>query len=117
MTKVPKAETLPGRPQAVQTPRNGRRVIALLDAAPPPWLLLGGVALAAYGLLSAMPYQTDAQGHHLISRFAWRHPHLFPDPWNRPLYTVVTALPASLGWRAAERPRAAAPARRRDTQA
>ncbi|MDO8546785.1 MAG: hypothetical protein Q7R68_05435 [Nitrospirales bacterium] len=76
-----------------------RRTLDFLEASPFIWLLLAGGALAAYGLMSAVPYLTDAQGHHVISRYAWKHPQLFMDVWNRPLYTVLTALPASFGFR------------------
>ncbi len=76
-----------------------RRTLGFLEASPCTWLLLAGGALTVYGVVSAVPYLTDAQGHHLISRYAWKHPQLFLDVWNRPLYTVVTALPASFGFR------------------
>jgi len=71
----------------------------IATASPFIWLLLAGGALTVYGLMSAVPYLTDALGHHLISRYAWKHPQLFLDVWNRPLYTVLTALPASFGFR------------------
>lgn len=76
-----------------------RRALGFLEASPCTWLLLAGGALTVYGVVSAVPYLTDAQGHHLISRYAWKHPQLFLDVWNRPLYTAVTALPASFGFR------------------
>ncbi len=39
----------------------------------------------------------DNISHYLISRYAFRHPHLFLYAWGRPLYTIISAPFAQFG--------------------
>jgi hypothetical protein len=47
-------------------------------------------------------YQQDGGNHFLMARWALVHPHLLVDVWGRPLFTVLYALPAQLGYPAAK---------------
>jgi hypothetical protein len=65
---------------------------------------LGAVALvllALYvgeGLVARGIYNDDDIGHYLIARDAGERPELFLNLWGRPLFTLVYALPAKLGF-------------------
>ena len=66
------------------------------------------VALALMALLGvALIYlfpgcpEQDTEYHFLEARSAWSNPTLFVDVWARPLYTMVYAVPALLGFTAA----------------
>src|SRR6202035_5913841 len=59
--------------------------------------LLGGVLILQF---PGCPEQ-DTEYHFLEARSAWSNPTLFVDVWARPLYTMVYALPALLGFTAA----------------
>lgn len=61
-------------------------------------LALLGVALIY--LFPGCPEQ-DTEYHFLEARSAWSNPTLFVDVWARPLYTMVYAVPALLGFTAA----------------
>jgi hypothetical protein len=45
--------------------------------------------------------QHDGGVHYLFARWAWRHHELFVDVWSRPLFTLLYAFPALLGFQAA----------------
>ena len=45
--------------------------------------------------------QHDGGIHYLFARWAWVHHELFVDVWSRPLFTLLYAGPALLGFRAA----------------
>jgi hypothetical protein len=40
----------------------------------------------------------DSIGHYLISRYAWKHPVLFFDLWNKPLFTLLSSPFAQFGF-------------------
>lgn len=42
-------------------------------------------------------YQQDGGNHYLMARAAWRYPEFFLSVWQRPLFSVVFALPALAG--------------------
>lgn len=46
-------------------------------------------------------YQQDGGNHYLMARTAWRHPEFFISVWQRPLFSVVFAVPALAGYTAA----------------
>ncbi len=50
------------------------------------------------GLLARGVYNDDDIGHYLIARDAPARPELFLNLWGRPLFTLVYALPAQLGF-------------------
>jgi hypothetical protein len=45
--------------------------------------------------------QQDASLHFLFAKWAWKHHELFVGVWSRPLFTLIYAFPALLGYRAA----------------
>jgi hypothetical protein len=45
--------------------------------------------------------QMDGGQHYLFAHWAWTHPQLFVSVWSRPLFTLIYALPALAGFRAA----------------
>lgn len=56
---------------------------------------IGGVALA---LLYPDSYQQDGGTHFLFARDSWWNHTLLVDVWGRPLFTVLYALPARMGY-------------------
>jgi hypothetical protein len=64
---------------------------------------LAGCALAGLAMLLLFrdSCQHDGGIHYLFARWAWRHHELFVGVWSRPLFTVLYAFPALLGYRAA----------------
>jgi 4-amino-4-deoxy-L-arabinose transferase-like glycosyltransferase len=67
-----------------------------------PWLLATAVAGVVLILLYPDGYQQDAGYHFLFARYAPGHPELFVGVWNRPLFTMIYALPAAFGYTAAK---------------
>jgi hypothetical protein len=65
------------------------------------WLLVIAACGVAITLLWLDTYQQDAGNHYLGARWALKHHENLLDPWNRPLFTWLYALPAQLGWNAA----------------
>lgn len=61
-------------------------------------------ALAGVALVHFYPdsYQQDGGTHYLFARWAWMHPDTYVSVWGRPLFTVLYALPAQLGYPAAK---------------
>jgi hypothetical protein len=47
-------------------------------------------------------YNDDDLGHYLLARDAWTKPELFLNVWGRPLFTLVYAVPARLGFQAVQ---------------
>lgn len=68
----------------------------------PLWLTLGFVVFCGvlYVFLSDIPALTDEILHHLYSRYFWIHPEIMLTPWQRPLYSLLTAPAAVFGYRA-----------------
>jgi hypothetical protein len=71
--------------------------------------LLAGLWLAGFGALAVAlvrlypdSYQQDGGFHFIFARWAFAHPHLFVDVWGRPLFTLLYAGPAQLGYPAAK---------------
>lgn len=66
------------------------------------WLMAALVVGAC--LLVAYPdsYQQDGGTHFLYARDAWREPWRLVDVWGRPLFTVLYAVPALVGYPAAK---------------
>ena len=61
--------------------------------------LLGFAALgAALVVLYPDSYQQDGGFHFVFCRWSFAHPRLFLDVWNRPLFTVLYAVPSQLGY-------------------
>lgn len=65
---------------------------------------LGMFFLCALGCLylysSDVKSVTDDMGHHLLSKYFWTYPEIMLSQWQRPLYTILTAVPASLSYHA-----------------
>jgi len=53
-----------------------------------------------YGLKSTGTYYDDDIAHFLIARFSWKHPELFFNTWGRPVFTILYAPIALLGFSA-----------------
>lgn len=51
-------------------------------------------------LRSAGAYHDDDLDHYNMARAAFAEPRFFVDPWGRPGFTLLYALPAQLGWNA-----------------
>jgi hypothetical protein len=67
------------------------------------WLTIGllGVLVLlfmSYGARSVGTYYDDDIAHYLIARFSWKHPELFFNTWGRPVYTILYAPAALLGF-------------------
>jgi hypothetical protein len=58
----------------------------------------GGVLLWLYRHYWVLPDTSDAIGHFLSARFAFRFPELLFDTWSKPLFTAVMLGPAQLGF-------------------
>jgi hypothetical protein len=93
-------------------PETGLRDGIRQDGTPAGWSsgmdrsLAAAVGLCAvlflvYALLSKGTYTDDDITHFLFARFAWKHPELFLDFWGRPVFTVIHAPAALLGFSAA----------------
>ncbi|MGH9837495.1 MAG: hypothetical protein ACREEM_01785 [Blastocatellia bacterium] len=65
------------------------------------WLMVCAAAGLALLFLFDDSCQQDAPLHFLYARWAWEHPVLFVDVWCRPLFTLLYAFPALIGYRAA----------------
>ena len=67
--------------------------------------LLWLAACLASGLALVMLYPDSSQqdgGHHFIfARWAWQHPEMFVGVWQRPLFSLVYAVPALGGYEVA----------------
>jgi hypothetical protein len=62
------------------------------------WLaacLGSGLALV---ILYPDSYQQDGGHHFIFARWAWQHPELFVSVWQRPLFSLVHAVPALGGY-------------------
>ena len=66
------------------------------------WLTFFGILGLVLVLLYPDSYQQDSGFHYLQARWAWTHAWLFVNVWGRPLYTVLYAVPALLGYPAAK---------------
>ncbi len=44
----------------------------------------------------------DTFQHYLIAKYALKHPHLLLDHWGKPIFTLLYAIPASLGYASAK---------------
>ncbi len=61
------------------------------------------VLLITLVVLSKGSYQGgDTFQHFLIARYSPEHPHLLLDHWGKPVFTLLYALPASVGYTAAK---------------
>lgn len=49
------------------------------------------------GYFSDQPFQHDSIAHYLISRYSWKHPTLFLNQWNRPIFTLFSSPFAQFG--------------------
>jgi hypothetical protein len=85
---------VPGAAASVRRPSPG--VVAAL------WLLGFGALGATLVRLYPDSYQQDGGFHYLFSRWSLAHPRLFLDVWGRPLFTLLYAGPAQLGYPAAK---------------
>lgn len=65
------------------------------------WLVACLATGAALILLYRDSYQQDGGNHFLFARWAWKHPELFIGVWQRPLCSVLHAVPALFGYDAA----------------
>lgn len=65
---------------------------------------LAPFALLGVALVRLYPdsYQADAGYHFLFARWGLAHPALLVDVWGRPLFSLLYALPAQLGYPAAK---------------
>lgn len=61
-------------------------------------LLYVVVALLTHINSSGVYDAGDGINHHLIARYAWKHPLLFLDHWGKPFYTLVSSSFAQLGY-------------------
>lgn len=52
-----------------------------------------------YVFASDIKTYTDEMGHYLLNRYFWRYPDIMLSQWQRPLYTLLTAPFALLGYR------------------
>ncbi len=59
-----------------------------------PFALLGAILVRLY----PDGYQQDGGFHFLFARWSFEHPHYLVDVWGRPLFTILYALPARLGY-------------------
>jgi hypothetical protein len=64
-------------------------------------LIVCAVAGVAMLFLFDDSCQQDGGQHYLFARWAWVHQELFVGVWSRPLYTIIYAFPALIGYRAA----------------
>jgi hypothetical protein len=58
------------------------------------------VVAVVYTLKSTGAYHDDDLDHYFMARAAFAHPEFFLDPWGRPGFTLLYALPAQFGWTA-----------------
>ena len=65
------------------------------------WLALCALTGLAVLLLWRDSCQADGGIHYVLAHWAWRHPQLFVDVWSRPLFTLLYAFPALIGYQAA----------------
>ena len=65
------------------------------------WLTLCALTGLAVLLLWRDSCQADGGIHFVLARWAWRHHELFVDVWSRPLFTLLYAFPALIGYQAA----------------
>lgn len=60
-------------------------------------LLVFGLLAVSLWLRSPGTYHDDDLDHYFMARSALTHPGFFLNPWGRPLFTLLYALPAQLG--------------------
>ena len=62
--------------------------------------LLSGYIAVGIALCFLYPDGSEQDGptHFYFCRWAWKYPHFFIAPWPRPLFTVLYAFPAALGY-------------------
>jgi hypothetical protein len=88
----------PGRPRGPRSQPASRRH-------PERWvvgsLLIFAAVAIGYALASAGVYQDDDLDHFFMARAALKNPEFFLNPWGRPAFTIVYALPAQFGFKAA----------------
>ena len=65
------------------------------------WLTLCACVGLAILLLFRDSCQADGGIHYVLAHWAWRHHQLFVDVWSRPLFTLLYAFPALIGYTAA----------------
>jgi hypothetical protein len=65
------------------------------------WLTCCALTGLAVLLLWRDSCQADGGIHYVLAHWAWRHPQLFVDVWSRPLFTLLYAFPALIGYQAA----------------
>jgi hypothetical protein len=65
------------------------------------WLCLGLAIGLTMLLLFDDSCQMDGGQHFLFARWAWMHHELFVGVWARPLFTLIYALPAAIGYQTA----------------
>jgi len=72
------------------------------DTSNPYAALLWIAACLASGLTLVMlypdSYRRDGGHHFIFARWAWQHPELFVSVWQRPLFSLVHAVPALGGY-------------------
>ncbi|MFO7616344.1 MAG: hypothetical protein R6V75_03760, partial [Bacteroidales bacterium] len=49
-------------------------------------------------LATGITGETDSIAHYQLARYAFKYPGFFLDHWGKPLYTILAALPAQLGY-------------------
>jgi len=66
------------------------------------WLTASAALAVALVFLFPDSSQQDGGHHFLFARWAWTHPEMFVGVWSRPLFTLLYAFPAQLGYPAAK---------------
>ncbi len=66
------------------------------------WLVACAALAVALVFLFPDSAQQDGGYHFLFARWAWAHPQMFVGVWSRPLFTLLYAFPAQLGYPAAK---------------
>lgn len=66
------------------------------------WSTALGLLGAALAVLYPDSYQQDGGHHYVLARWAFDHPWYFVKVWARPLFELVYAVPAQLGYRMAK---------------
>jgi len=79
-------------------PDGGSKATEHGDSDPIVWALIGAYALssAVLAVVHPLPYDDDCMVRYFNTLGAISHPAVFTDLWNRPLFTLLFAIPAQV---------------------